>query len=59
MFNNDHFRRGRHKESQSLSRNRREDAVSRHYENNNKPMFINCEDLSDQAAVDEESPKGM
>ena len=59
MFNNDHCRRGRHKESQPLSRSRREDAVGRHYENNNKPMFINCKDLSERAAVDEESPKGM
>ena len=54
----DNFRRGRHKESQILSRSRRNDAVAKQYENNNKPMFINCEDLSRQAAVDEESPKG-
>ena len=31
----------------------------RHYENNNKPTFINCEDFSREAVVDEESPKGM
>ena len=60
MCNNHHFRRGRHKESQVLPRSRRDDAVgNRHYENNNKPEFINCKALSEQAAVDEESPKGI
>ena len=48
-----------------LSRARREPSpaldsadVRRQYENNNKPMFLNCEALSKQAAVDEQQPKG-
>ena len=55
-------RHSRHKDSEILSRSRREPnpavAAVKQYENNNKPAFLNCEALSNQAAVDEQQPKG-
>ena len=62
LVKNSRSRHSRHKDSEILSRTRREPspevAAVKQYENNNKPRFLNCEALSKQAAVDEQQPKG-